>query len=146
MFVPLTPLDFERRAVALYGSKVGIVDRDRRFTYREFGERVSRLANVVQSLGTQPGERVAFLSYNCHQLLEAYYGVVGAGAVLLPLNIRLSAEELLFILNHAEARLLFVDPDFIPLVEQMRPQLRELRGLILLEGEPPTNFKAHRYE
>ncbi|HUX85644.1 MAG TPA: AMP-binding protein, partial [Chloroflexota bacterium] len=104
MLVPLTPLDFERRATRLFGDQVGVVDGERRFTYREFGDRVSRLTDAIGGLDVSPGERVAFLAYNCHQLLEAYYGVVAAGAVLLPWNIRLTAEELTYSLIHSEAR------------------------------------------
>jgi fatty-acyl-CoA synthase len=141
MIVPLTPLEFERRAVALYGRKIGVVDGARRFTYAEFGERAGRLASVVRSLGVAPGERVAFLCYNCHQLLEAYYGVLLAGAILLPLNFRLGADELAYILDHAEARALFVDPDFVPLVATMLPRLAISPRLVLLsegDGAPPA--------
>ena len=146
MFVPLTPLDFERRATRLFGAQIGVVDGERRFTYREFGDRVSRLANAMGSLDVAPGDRVAFLAYNCHQLLEAYYGVVSAGAVLLPLNIRLTTDELTYILNHSEARVLFLDSDFLPLYQRMQPSLQTVRDVILLEGEPPSGFVGHSYE
>ncbi len=134
MFVPLTPLEFERRAVLLYGNKVGVVDGERRFTYAEFGARVGRLANALRGLGIGRGERVAFLCYNCHQLLEAYYGVLLAEAVLLPLNFRLRPEELAYILNHAEARNLFVDPDFLPLLDRIRPYLDHSLSLAILDN------------
>ncbi|HLH74683.1 MAG TPA: fatty acid--CoA ligase [Chloroflexota bacterium] len=146
MFVPLTPLEFERRAVKLYGEQIGVVDGERRFTYREFGERVSRLANALGNLGVCPGDRVAYLAYNCHQLLEGYYGVVAAGAVLQPLNIRLTPEELTYILNHSEAKVLFLDTDFLPLYQRMQPSLQTVRDVVLLEGELPTGFVGHSYE
>jgi fatty-acyl-CoA synthase len=76
---------------------------------------------------------VAFLAFNCHRLLEAYYGVVQMGGVLLPLNIRLSKDELACILNDAEARILFYDSDFHPLVEAMRPQLKTVDRFIPLD-------------
>src|SRR5947209_1671695 len=115
MFVPLTPLSFKQRAVQLYGRKVGVVDGDRRFTYAEFGERTNRLANALLDLGLQQGDRVAFLAYNSYPLLEGYYGVLEAGGILLPINIRLSSEDIAVILDHSGASFLFADPDFLPL-------------------------------
>ena len=146
MIVPLTPLDFEQRAVRLFGGHVAIVDGDRRFTYRAYGERVSRLANALRALDLKAGERVAFLALNCHQLLEAYYGVVAAGAVLLPLNLRLSPPELVYILNHAEARALFVSLELMPLFRELRSLLRTVRHVVLLEGERPDWLDALDYE
>ncbi|MBX6770669.1 MAG: fatty acid--CoA ligase [Chloroflexi bacterium] len=146
MIVPLTPLEFEHRAVRLFGDRVGVVDGEKRFTYRAFGERVSRLANAVRGLGIGPGERVAFLAFNCHQLLEAYYGVIAAGAILLPLNVRLSAEEIAAILDHAEACALFLAPEFLPLYQALRSRLEHIRQVVLLEGERPAWFNGHDYE
>ena len=99
MNLTLTPIRFKQRAESYFGSKVGIVDGDIRLTYREFGERADRLSNALGTLGVKPGERVAWMGYNSHELLEAYYGVVQMGAVLLPLNIRLTPSEIAFILN-----------------------------------------------
>ena len=82
MFVPLTPLDYKRRAVRNFGDKIGVIDGERRFTYREFGERADRLAGALRALDVAPGDRVAFITYNTHHLLEAYYGVLQAGCVL----------------------------------------------------------------
>jgi fatty-acyl-CoA synthase len=110
--VPLTPLDFLVRADRLFSTRVGVVDGDRRFTYGEYAERCHRLARVVRDdLGVAPGDRVAWLGGNTHELLEAYYGVLLAGAVLLPLNIRLAAVELRAILDDSGAAVLFRHPD-----------------------------------
>jgi len=89
------------RAVDLYGSKIGVVCGARRFTYREFGQRCERLASALEADGLLPGERVAYLSFNNHQLLEGYFGVIQAHAVVMPLNVRLSVAELTAILNHS---------------------------------------------
>ena len=94
MFVPLTPLSFKQRAVRLYGSKLCSVDGERRFTYAEFDLRTRRLAARLRASGLRPGDRVAYLAYNSAELLEGYYGVLEAGGVLLPLNIRLTPPEL----------------------------------------------------
>jgi fatty-acyl-CoA synthase len=143
MFVPLTPLDYKRRAVKNFGDKIGVVDGDRRFTYREFGERADRLAGALRSLHVAPGDRVAFISYNIHHLLEAYYGVLQAGCVLTPINIRLSPQEIAYVLDHSGATVLCYHRDFQGIVDQVRPALKALRHLIIIEGEDP---EARQYE
>src|SRR5258706_1299398 len=117
MNLPLTPVQFLRRAMQEYPNKVGIVDGDQRFTYAQFGHRAGQLGSLLRELGVQPGDRVAYLGLNSHQLLEAYYGVLEAGAILLPLNVRLSPSELSFILNDAGATVLFYDVELKPLLD-----------------------------
>ena len=75
MFVPLTPLRCLHRAIDVFGSKTGIVSGDRSFTYAQFGERCEKLATGLVKFGIQPGDRVAYLSFNTHQLLEGYFAV-----------------------------------------------------------------------
>ncbi len=135
MKLPLTPLRFLERARSLYGKKEGIVCGTDRFTYDAFFERCCRLAGALHGLGLPPGDRVAFLSYNCHRLLEGYYGVLLARGVLLPLNIRLSPAEIAFILRDAEVKILFLDKDFLPLVGAIQAHLPSGIRLFLLEGE-----------
>jgi fatty-acyl-CoA synthase len=134
MIVPLTPLMFLNRAVKLYPNKIGVICGQDRFTYRQFHQRIQQLSHVISDLGARKGDVVAFLSHNCHRLLEAYYGVVQTGAILLPLNIRLSAKEILYILNHSQARILFLEPDFLPLLQSIRNQLPSIRATIGLEA------------
>src|ERR1700746_3675601 len=98
MNIPLTPLRFLRYAEQQYPRRTAVVCNQESFTYAQFADRASRLAGALRQGGIQPGNRVAFLSSNCHRLLEAYYGVPEAGAVLLPLNIRLSPQEISFFL------------------------------------------------
>src|SRR5207302_1049467 len=143
MFVPLTPLDYKRRAVRNFGDKIGVIDGERRFTYREFGERADRLAGALRALDVAPGDRVAFITYNTHHLLEAYYGVLQAGCVLTPINIRLSADEIAYVLDHSGAAVLCYHRDFQDLVDRVRPRAPRLRHLVILEGEDP---EAHAYE
>lgn len=112
MELPLTPLDFLARARRLFPAREGIVDGDQRWTYAEFAARCDRLAHALRGdLGVQPGEVVAWLCGNTHELLEAYYGVLLAGGVLLPLNIRLAPAELRAILTDSGAVVLFRHPD-----------------------------------
>ena len=99
MFVPLTPLRCLHRAVDLYGSRTGVVSGDRQFTYAELGRRAEKLATGLRNAGIAAGDRVAYLSFNNHQLLEGYFGVVQARAIVMPLNVRLSESELAAILE-----------------------------------------------
>jgi fatty-acyl-CoA synthase len=120
MFVPLTPIRALYRAVDLYGKKLGVISGDHRFTYAQFGERVERLAFGLRTEGVEPGDRVAFLSFNTHQLLEGYFAAPLIRAIAMPLNVRLTAAELTCILNHAEPRVLIYEADFAPLVAQLK--------------------------
>ena len=147
MNIPLTPIRFLRHAGEQYAPKTAVVCGDDRFSYAEFASRATRLAGALQNAGIRAGERVAFLSTNCHRLLEAYYGVLEAGAVLLPLNIRLSSEELAYILNDAGAAILFIEKTFLPLVESFRSQLQTVKQFVLLDAEPQEPWLAsHNYE
>ncbi len=146
MHVPITPLEFRRRAERLFGGKVGVIDGERRFTYAEFGERSRRLAAGLQTLGVHAGDVVSFLTYNTHHLLEAYYGCLQAGAVLNPINIRLRPREIADILNHAECRVLFFHRDFAPLVETMRGALRTVTAFVVIEGEGLPVLAVRDYE
>jgi len=120
MHVPLTPIRALYRAIDLYGKKVGVVCAQRRLTYNEFGERVERLAHGLLALGAGTGDRVAFLSFNTHRLLEGYFGAPLIRAIVMPLNVRLTPGELTGILRHAEPKVLIYEPDFAPLVEALR--------------------------
>ncbi len=111
MELPLTPLDLLARARRLFPDREGVIDGDERWTYRAFGERCDRLGHVLQrDVGLQPGQVVAWLGGNTHELLEAYYAVLLAGGVLLPLNIRLAPAELRSILHASGAVVLFRHP------------------------------------
>jgi fatty-acyl-CoA synthase len=120
MHVPLSPIRCLYRAVDLYPQKTAVISGDRRFTYAQFGERCERAAAGLQSLGVQPADRVAYLSFNNAELLEGYYAPLLAGAITMPLNVRLSPAELTGILNHAEPRVVFYESDFAPTVDQLR--------------------------
>src|SRR5271163_5329967 len=142
MNIPLTPIRFLRHAGEQYKPKTAVVCGDDRFTYAEFASRATRLAGALQNAGIQAGERVAFLSTNCHHLLEAYYGVLEAGAVLLPLNIRLSSDELAYILNDAGATILFIESHFTPMVDSFRHKASTVERFILLDGSPQASWLA----
>ncbi len=108
MELPLTPIDFLARARRLFPDRVGVIDGERSWTYAEFATRCDQHARLLRDeIGVMPGDVVAWLCGNTHDLLEAYFGVLLAGGVLLPLNIRLSALELCAILEQSGAKILF---------------------------------------
>ena len=131
MRIPLTPLRCLHRAVDLYGGKTGVVCGDKRFTYAQFGERCERLASALTQSGVVQGDRVGFLSFNTHRLLEGYFGVPQARAMVMPLNVRLTPAELGAILQHSDPKILFYEADFVPLVEQLRRAVPGLRTISL---------------
>ncbi len=137
MFVPLTPLRCLHRAVDVFGCKIGVVSGAREFTYAQFGERAEGLATGLTCLGVEPGDRVAYLSFNNHQLLEGYYGVVQARAIVMPLNVRLSESELAEILNHARPKMLIFETDFAPIVAKLRTQCPSVQRWVSLEEKIP---------
>jgi fatty-acyl-CoA synthase len=150
MILSLTPVRFKLHAARIFGRKEGVVCEDLRLTYQEFNDRCDRLSDALVTLGVAKGHCVAFLSFNCHRLLEAYYGVPQLGAILLPLNIRLSAEELAYILNDAQPSILFFDPEFIPLVETLRESAKSIVHFIALRpdsnGTKPEWAHPHFYD
>jgi fatty-acyl-CoA synthase len=145
VFVPLSVLEFRDRAASFFGDKIGVIDGERQFTYRAFAERTHRLANALRGIGVGAGDRISFITYNTHHLLEAYYGVLEAGAVLNPINIRLAPHEIAYILDHAAAKVVAFHHDFLPLVEQIRPGLARQPQFVVLDGEAGGSAD-HEYE
>ena len=145
MFVPLTPLEFRDRAETLFAKKIGVIDGDKQFTYAQFSERTHRLANALRDLGLRKGDRVSFLISNTHQLLEAYFGVLEAGCILNPINIRLSPQDIGYILDHSGSRALFFHADFLPLVSTLKNSLAETKFFVIVEGAR-GEVATHEYE
>ena len=135
MNIPLTPVRFLRYAEQQFPNKTAVVCQDQRFTYAQFADRAARLAGALRAAGVKAGDRVAFLSMNCHRLLEAYFGVLDAGAVLLPLNYRLASHELAYILNDSGATKLFLAQDFVGLVDSFRMKLTSVSSYHLLDAD-----------
>jgi len=144
MLLPLTPLRFLHRAAGEFGGKTGVVCGESRFTYLEFADRVHRLTGALKKGGIGPGDRVAFLSFNCHRLLEAYYGAPQAGAILLPLNVRLAPEEQGAILNHSGARAVFFALEFLPAVEKFRQSAPGVQWYVPLDPCPAGAWADRR--
>jgi fatty-acyl-CoA synthase len=140
MNLPLTPIRFLRYSELQFPRKTAVVCQNRRFTYAEFGDRVGRLAGALRAAGLKAGDRVAFLSLNCHRLLEAYFGVLEAGCVLLPLNFRLAASELAYILNDSGTAMLFLEEEFVGLVDSFRRDLSTVRSFHQFDGAPRAGW------
>src|SRR5258708_19469830 len=104
----LTPISFLERSVLVYPGRIAITYEDRRYTYRELGERVNRLASALLRTGLEKGGRVAYVCPNVPALLEAHFGVPLAGGVLVPLHYRLGAADIAVILEHLAAPFFFV--------------------------------------
>ncbi len=119
----LTPLSFLERSAYVYRDKTAIVHDGVRYTYRQFQERVHRLANGLRALGVGRGDQVAFLCPNIPPMLEAHFGVPLVGARLVGINTRLSPREVGYILDHSEAKVLFVDTELSRAVEPVLDRL-----------------------
>jgi fatty-acyl-CoA synthase len=115
----LTPVSFLRRSAYVFPDKVAVVHEDRRYSYRVFDGRCNRLGSALRAAGIGVGDRVAFLSPNTPAMLEAHYGVPSIGAILVPINTRLAADEVRYILEHSGARLLFADHELVHLVDDV---------------------------
>jgi fatty-acyl-CoA synthase len=109
---PLNPTHFLDRAAKIFSERTAIVDGERRFSYREFGDRVHRLAGLLRGTGAQIGDRIAALCTNSHVMLELHNGVPMAGCALVPINIRLAPQEMAYILENSGARLLIATREF----------------------------------
>ena len=135
METPLTPLDFARRARKLYGEREAVVDGDLRLTYAQFLDRCDRWSSALQQLGVRPGDRVAYLAPNTHAQLESFYAVPQIGAVLVPLNYRLTADDFVYLINHCGARVVCAHADYLAAVNSIRSQLPGVEHFVALEGE-----------
>ena len=136
--VPLTPALFLERAASVFAARTAVIDGERRFTYREFGERAHRLAGLLHDARIEPGDRVAALCVNSHVMLELHNGVPMAGAVLVPMNIRLSAGELAYIIEHSGARLLIATEE---LAETAHKIAQQANVRLILGGSPDTEYE-----
>ncbi len=136
MLVPLTVRDFIDRAETVYGRRIGVVDEPDQpaaswgeVTYSELAELGRRMAARLDQLEVGVGERVAIVSHNSARLLAAYYGVCGTGRVLVPINFRLSVEEVRYIVAHSGSRVLYVDPELDAALAQVRAEHRFVLGV-----------------
>jgi fatty-acyl-CoA synthase len=135
METPLTPLEFVRRTRALYPNREAVVDGDLRLTYAQFFERCDRWSTALQGLGVRQGDRVAYIAPNTHSNLEGYYAVPQIGAVIVPINFRLTADDFAYIIGHSGAKVVCVHADYLEMVDGIRDQIPNVETFVALEGE-----------
>jgi fatty-acyl-CoA synthase len=124
-----------------------IVYRDKiRFSYAVFFKRIAKLANLLTQLGVKPGDTVAMLDWDSHRYLECYFAVPMMGAVLHTVNIRLSPDQMVYTINHAEDDVILVNADFLPMIESVKGQFETEKKIILLSDtdvQPSSNLTIH---
>ena len=131
---PLTPLDFARRTRRLHGSRPAVVDGELRLSYEQFFDRCDRWSAALQELGVAPGDRVATIAPNTHAQLESFYSVPQIGAVLVPINYRLTPKDFVYIVNHCGASVVCADQDYLDALDDVRDQLPDVRHFVAFEG------------
>ncbi|MGE5190288.1 MAG: long-chain fatty acid--CoA ligase [Gemmatimonadota bacterium] len=150
---PLTLTTMLQRSRWLFPGKE-IVSRDypgiHRYTYRDFYGRTARLAHALERLGVRRGDRVGTFGWNTHRHLEAYFAVPCMGATVHTLNIRLFTDQLVYVVNHAEDKLILVDEDLVPALEAVADRLPTVRGYVVMSDKakaPATKLSpAYSYE
>src|ERR1044071_10394585 len=135
MEMPLTPIDFARRARRLYADREAVVDGDLRLTYAQFFERCDRWSQVLQGrFNVGHGDRVAYIAPNTHAQLESFYAVPQLGAVLVPINYRLTADDFQYIITHSGAKVVCAHSDYLEAVDGIRSKLPGVVHFVALEG------------
>jgi fatty-acyl-CoA synthase len=133
METPLTPLEFARRTRRLHGSREAVADGDLRLTYEQFFDRCDRWSSALQGLGTGRGDRVATIAPNTHAQLESFYAVPSIGAVLVPINYRLTPDDFVYIVNHSGATVVCVTRDYLDAVDGIRDQLPDVKHFVAFD-------------
>ena len=124
----LTPLAIAPAQEITYQGKL-------RYTYRTLNERIGRLANVLTGLGVESGQTVAMMDWDSHRYLECFFAVPMMGAILQTVNVRLSPEQILYTLNHAQADVLLVNSEFFPILQQIAGELETVKTFVLISDE-----------
>jgi fatty-acyl-CoA synthase len=131
----------------LFSGDQEIVYRDKiRYSYSILAKRIAKLANLLTQLGVKPGDTVAMMDWDSHRYLECYFAVPMMGAVLHMVNIRLSPEQMVYTINHAEDGVILINADFLPMLEGMKDQFETDKKIVLLSDEallPPSNLAIH---
>ena len=153
MDMPLTITTVMRHAEMYHGEREIVSatsEQDvQRASYSDVFRRARKLFNALQALDCQPGDRIATLAWNHQQHLELYYGVICGGYVLHTINPRLFDDQIAYIVNHADDKWIFTEPDFIPILERLKPQLKHVNGIVVLGADDDAGASfpnVHAYE
>ncbi len=141
--VPLTPLSFLRRALDIWPDHMAVVYGPHRKTYRDYAERVTRLASALAGLGVRPGDVVATMLPNIPAHAEAHFAVPACGAVLNAINTRLDVDTVAYILNHGGAKVALVDPQFLPVFAEAVEQMDGPAPIIIEVADDHAGVHAH---
>ncbi|HYY13111.1 MAG TPA: long-chain-fatty-acid--CoA ligase [Chthoniobacterales bacterium] len=131
----MSPLEFARRTRALYPERDAVVDGDLRLNYQKFFSRCDRWSAALQTLGVKEGDRVAYIAPNTHAQLESFYAIPQIGAVLVPINYRLTADDFAYLITHSGARMVCADAGYLDAVDSVRSQIPDVSSFVALEGE-----------
>ena len=112
-----------------------VYDDKNRYTYRTLNERINRLASGLKKLGVAKGDIVAVFDYDSHRYLECFFAIPMMGAVLQTINWRLSGEQILYTLNHAEAKVIIIHADFLPILENIRDKLETVQKFVIIDED-----------
>jgi fatty-acyl-CoA synthase len=134
METPLSPLEFARRTRRLHGDREAVVDGDLRLTYEQFFDRCDRWSGAMQALGVGQGDRVATIAPNTHAQLESFYAVPQLGAVLVPMNYRLTPDDFVYMVNHSGSTMLCVHSDYLDAIDGVRDQMPSVQHFVAFEG------------
>ena len=137
METPLSPLSFAGRARRLYPDGEAVVDGDQRFTYAVFLERCDRWSAALQALGVRQGDRVAYVAPNTHAQLESFYAVPQIGAVLVPINYRLTPADFAYLIRHSGARVVCAHSDYLDAIDSIRAEIPGVEHFVALERGRP---------
>ena len=137
MELPLTPLEFARRTRKLYPEREAVVDGELRLTYEQFFTRCDRWSAALQALGVKQGDRVAYIAPNTHAQLESFYAVPQIGAILVPVNYRLTADDFVYLINHSGSKVVCAHSDYLDAIDGIRSQLPNVNAFVALEDDKP---------
>ncbi|MGH3280319.1 MAG: AMP-binding protein, partial [Trebonia sp.] len=143
METPLSPLEFARRTRRLHGAREAVVDGELRFSYEQFFDRCDRWSAALAGLGVQQGDRVATIAPNTHAQLESFYAVPQLGAVLVPMNYRLTADDFVYMVNHSGTTVLCVHSDYLATIDGVRDQMPGVRHFVAFEGSAANHGAAN---
>src|SRR5438132_2357919 len=137
METPLTPLEFARRTRRLYPEREAVVDGDLRLSYEHFFDRCDAWSAALQALGVKQGDRVAYICPNTHAQLESFYAVPQIGAVLVPLNFRLIADDFKYLIKHSGSKIVCAHADYLECLDGIRAELPGAEQFVALTGSRP---------
>jgi len=134
-----------RRNARRYPQKIGVIEKDKRLTFADLNKRVNRIANALRKEGFGKGDKIAVLAENCLELFEMYFVAAVTGMVLVPLNYRLNKNELLYMINHSEAKAFLFQDTYAAMALEMKPDLKQVKKFTVIpkKGGEAGSFSTY---